>query len=159
MTLKNKQNKIILAFIMMCSIAVCQKNRTTFKYDLKFYFDESMISGNRLTAWGFKDKTNKDSTFQYFNSEKKVSILFKVKNSKAACSFTLIDSLSNIIINGEFKEGLALLCDQIDFTDADGSAVVMLRKYYAGIPDGKWIYTDLNGAFLKNVVYKKKRGK
>ena len=155
---KNKYS-LLLALLVLSTFGLAQKNKPVFQYDIKYFFNENMTASTRIVIWAHKNDIKKDSSFSYNILEKKVSVSFKFKCFKGACDIILTDTLNNLIIKGRFSNGLALLCDQNEAFTSDGSEIIVLERFYKGIPEGKWIYTDLTGNLIKEVVYHSKRSK
>lgn len=156
---KNKYKLLIALQLIVSLVGFAQKSKPLFRYDLKYFFKESMTSRCGLTIRVLNSDIKKDSSFSYPLSEKKILIKFKFKNSKGACNFVLTDSLNNTVIFGSFANGLALLCDQNEAFTIYGTEIVLLRKYYEGIADGTWVYSDLKGTIQKQITYKMERRK
>ncbi|MBS1636568.1 MAG: hypothetical protein JST26_11685 [Bacteroidetes bacterium] len=146
---------IIKMFLLLPFLCVAQSKKEIFKFDLKYVFHDinegSCIKMIRL----YHENLKTDSTFFYEDCKNKLYVHFTGLRAKASCHFVLIDSLNNQKIAGSFINGMTLLKDQNDAFTVSGTEAVVLRNYYEGIADGLWVYSNLNGAILKERVYRK----
>jgi antitoxin component YwqK of YwqJK toxin-antitoxin module len=155
----NLKNRIMACCLLVFVTGICQsqtkyKPKTKFKYSLRYYFDSNMIKHNNYAFWIPTHEINTDSTYKSSDEKSKLTGYFKILDSKGACEFTLIDSLNNNKITGQFMNGLDLLSEQEAAFTPDGETLMMVTHHYKGIANGDWLYYDFKGTLLKKIKYK-----
>jgi antitoxin component YwqK of YwqJK toxin-antitoxin module len=83
-------------------------------------------------------------------------IVYRINTCMGKGSFSTYDKSGNIKLTGQFEESLGLLIKQsmvfniFDFKEEE----VVLRCYYEGLKDGKWVYYDSTGNSFREEIYK-----
>lgn len=150
----NRNNHFFFcAFLFIIILnANSQKISKCLKYDLKYSFQKTNSTVNKLILW-IPKKTYIDSIHHYKNPNEKITINFKIYSKKAKCDFTLIDSINKFILTGQFLDGISLLRQQVSVVSSTGDEIMTIENFYEGIPNGKWVYRRFDNTIISEELF------
>ncbi len=99
-----------------------------------------------------------DITEMKFNVKIKDKVYLKgeILDCRGALKFELTDSGKNVIIYGQFTNGLDTLKGQgLIYDPTNNTGFIKVTRYFESLPDGIWKYKNLKGKLLNEKIFYK----